>query len=337
MRISRAFLLSHWNRRVIIRTFSTYNTNSACILNGRRCANLSQSLSAFRQQRPPALYPMMMAPANRGSIVRCFVSIEGELLSKDTPSGPSGAEILKTFPRATVGRNVAEAMENLANADCVCFDVDSTVITEEGIDVLAEYLGKGPQVAELTKKAMEGGMKFQDALKARLELLMPTRNQIMDCIEKHPFQLSPHVLEFIRKLHLLGKDVYLVSGGFRIMIMPVAKKLDVAADRIVANQIKFLKDREGSYAGFKASEPTSQDMGKARALTMIQRSGYKKIVMIGDGATDAQAKPPAASFIGYGGIVARDAVVEKADWFVTDFRDLIYIIDNYSTPTNEDE
>jgi phosphoserine phosphatase len=46
------------------------------------------------------------------------------------------------------------------------------------------------------------------------------------------------------------------------------------------------------------------------------------MVMIGDGATDLQAKPPADAFIGFGGVVVRESVRQAADWFVTDFRTL---------------
>jgi len=47
------------------------------------------------------------------------------------------------------------------------------------------------------------------------------------------------------------------------------------------------------------------------------------MVMVGDGATDMQAKPPADLFIGFGGVVARQIIQENADWFVTDFSELI--------------
>jgi hypothetical protein len=46
-------------------------------------------------------------------------------------------------------------------------------------------------------------------------------------------------------------------------------------------------------------------------------------VMIGDGVTDMQAKPPAELFIGFGGVVVRQSVKEEADWFVTDFKDIV--------------
>ncbi len=55
-------------------------------------------------------------------------------------------------PKVREGVNVHIAMEALRVADAVCFDVDSTVITEEGIDVLAEFLGKGEEVAAWTRK-----------------------------------------------------------------------------------------------------------------------------------------------------------------------------------------
>ena len=109
------------------------------------------------------------------------------------------------------------------------------------------------------------------------------------------------------------------------MIHPVADILKIPHDNIVANTILF--DEKGEYHDFDANEPTSQDMGKPKALEMIQKAnGYKKMVMIGDGATDAQAKPPAVSFIGFGGVAVREKVKATADWFVTDFSDLTKVI-----------
>lgn len=228
------------------------------------------------------------------------------------------------------GQNVALAMESLANADAVCFDVDSTVIAEEGIDVLADFLGQGEAVAALTKSAMEGSQKFQDALAARLELMQPSKRSIEDCLEKMPLKLSPGVEELIEAMTVKGIHVYFVSGGFRIMIEPVARQVCVAKDRIYANTILF--DDEGNYAGFDPNEPTSADMGKPKALSQIKaENGYKTMVMVGDGATDAQAKPPADAFIGFGGIVVRPAVEKAADWFVTDFKDMTNIVENHAT------
>jgi phosphoserine phosphatase len=225
-----------------------------------------------------------------------------------------------------VGNDVDLAITSLANADCVCFDVDSTVVSEEGIDVLADYLGHGARVAELTKAAMEGGLKFQDALKLRLDLLRPSLTQINGCLRDRPLHLTPGIAEFVAELQSAEKDVWLVSGGFRIMIEPVADLLGIPKDRIVANTLRFHPD-SGEYVDFDPNEPTSADMGKPKALQNIQGARrYRAMVMIGDGATDAQAKPPASSFIGFGGVVARKPVRDAADWFVTSFDPLAEVV-----------
>lgn len=247
-------------------------------------------------------------------------------------STSSGADILATFgDKEFEGNNISAAMEALANADAVCFDVDSTVIQEEGIDVLAESLGKGEEVSAWTKKAMDGNTKFEDALAARLDIIKPSRESIEKCLEDTPLKLSPGVDTFIETLNGRGIDVYLVSGGFRIMIEPIAKMLCVGKKNIYANTIFFDENtKSGDYTGFCRDEPTSADMGKPKAVQMIKDEfGYKTVVMIGDGATDAQAKPPADAFIGFGGVVVREAVREKACWYVKDFDSLTTVVDKY--------
>lgn len=225
-----------------------------------------------------------------------------------------------------VGNQVADAMLSLFNADAVCFDVDSTVIAEEGIDVLADYLGKGPAVAALTKQAMEGDTKFQDALKLRLDLMKPSKTEIETCLKEQPLELTTGVEALMKSLQAKNVDIWLVSGGFRIMIEPVATQLNIPISNIVANTILF--DSHGNYDSFDPNEPTSRDMGKPKALEQIKAAkGYKTMVMVGDGATDAQAKPPAKAFIGFGGVIEREAVKAKADWFVSDFGDMTKIID----------
>lgn len=187
------------------------------------------------------------------NVPRAHYSCSSLLLSMSSSSSSptSGNEILSSFSQPQTGTNVAHAMEALSKADAVCFDVDSTVIMEEGIDVLGDYLGKGEEIAALTKNAMEGSQKFQDALKARLELLQPSKQSILECLEQTPLQLSPGVESFIETLIENRTDVYLVSGGFRIMIEPLARQLCVAKDHIYANSILFEEDT-GEYAGFDA-------------------------------------------------------------------------------------
>lgn len=246
----------------------------------------------------------------------------------------SGSDIMSHFVAKgsdLEGNSIEEAMHSLANADAVCFDVDSTVINEEGIDVLADSLGKGEEVAAWTVKAMEGDTKFEDALAARLEIIKPSRASILKCLDDHPLVLSPGVDRLVEVLMQNGTHVFLVSGGFRIMIEPVAKSLGISKSNIVANTIFFDEDSAtGEYSGFCRDEPTSADMGKPKAVQMLKdEHGYENVVMVGDGATDAQAKPPANAFVGFGGVAVREAVREKACWYVRDFEDMIEVVEKF--------
>lgn len=210
------------------------------------------------------------------------------------------------------------------SADAVCFDVDSTVCLDEGIDELADFCGAGQAVAEWTTRAMNGAIPFEEALAARLSLFKPSLSKVQECLEKRPPRISPGIAEFMTKLKEKGTDVYLVSGGFRQMIEPVASKLGIPFENIFANNLLF--GDSGEFLGFDTSEPTSRSGGKALAVQKIREAHhYKTLVMIGDGATDLEARQPGGAdlFICYAGVQMREAVARQADWIVFNFKELI--------------
>ncbi|XP_013145314.1 PREDICTED: phosphoserine phosphatase isoform X3 [Papilio polytes] len=212
--------------------------------------------------------------------------------------------------------------ELFRTADCVCFDVDSTVIRDEGIDELARFCGKGDEVKRLTAEAMGGSMTFQEALKKRLDIIRPTASQIRQFIATFPINLTPGITQLVKALQDRGVTVYLVSGGFRCLIDPVAEILNIPVSNVYANRLKFFFN--GEYAGFDENEPTSRSGGKGLVIRRLkEQHSYQRLVMIGDGATDAEASPPADGFIGFGGNVIRDEVRKKAAWYVTDFQELL--------------
>lgn len=207
-------------------------------------------------------------------------------------------------------------------ADAVCFDVDSTVIQEEGIDELAKFCGKGKEVEALTRNAMAGSMSFREALTVRLNIIRPQMNQIREFVRSRPPRLTPGIKKLVDCLHKRSIPVYLISGGFRGVIGPVALELNIPLQNIYANKLKFYFN--GEYAGFDENEPTSKNGGKGEVVRLLkQEHGYSNVVIIGDGATDLEACPPADAFIGYGGNVLREEVKNRAAWYVTDFQELI--------------
>ncbi|CEG35819.1 phosphoserine phosphatase [Plasmopara halstedii] len=230
--------------------------------------------------------------------------------------------VLKHFKSPTQPLTASDIWRSVGG---VCFDVDSTVCMDEGIDVLAEHCGAGQAVKEWTSKAMNGNVKFEDALAARLNIIQPSRQDIQDCLEQHPPMFTPGIRKLVATLKNKKIDVFLVSGGFRVMIEPIAEELDIPLSNVYANTIFF--DNDGNYNGFDDTELTSRDGGKAQAIDIIKRiHGFEKIAMVGDGVTDLQARPPADLIVGFGGIVTREIVKKEADLFVTDFDHLTKLL-----------
>jgi phosphoserine phosphatase len=204
--------------------------------------------------------------------------------------------------------------------------VDSTVCEDEGIDELAAFQGVGEQVAALTASAMGGGLPFETALSQRLALIRPSSSAVAAFLAQHPPRLSPGIKRLVGALQARGTSVYLVSGGFTQMIHPVARLLGVPVERVMANTLLF-HPTTGEFADFDRAAHTSRSGGKAAAIASIRAAHPQlhPVVMIGDGATDAEARGPggADAFVCYGGVIARPAVAARADWFVTSFDPLI--------------
>lgn len=232
----------------------------------------------------------------------------------------------------TTGQSLAErelfARRIWRSADAVCFDVDSTVCSDEAIDELAKFVGKGEEVAHCTQLAMGGAMSFREALQMRLEVMQLNREQLSAYINSNPIKLTQGIAELVNLLqHKQKADVFLVSGGFRELINPVAKLLGIPESHVYANRLIF-HQTTGDYVDFDRNELTSDSgsdkVGKARVCGLLkQMHGYENLIMIGDGSTDAEAKKTADLFIGFGGNQAREVVRKQADWFVYDFKELI--------------
>ena len=217
--------------------------------------------------------------------------------------------------------------KQLKNAKVICFDVDSTVLSNEGIDELAKYLKVYKEVSEITNNAMNGNIAFEISLEKRLNIMKPSINDINSFLKKNPPNFTEGVQDFIKILQH-NSEIYLVSGGFEPLIKPCAKILNIPYQNIIAN--KFIHNKEtGEYISFDKTSFTSKTGGKKLALESIKEK-YKDVddfsmVMIGDGVTDLEAKPPADLFIGFGGITERKIVKEKCDYFAKDFNELINI------------
>ena len=166
----------------------------------------------------------------------------------------------------------------------VVMDVDSTLIQQEVIDLLADYAGVMPEVKEITEQAMSGELDFKQSLAKRVGLLEGLSEEIFQWL-KPQIQLTPGVQELIFAVHELGGRIGAVSGGFSQVLEPLAK--EIGLDYWMANSLEV---RGGKLTGNLVGPVIDAD-AKATALkSWASDSGIslEQTIAIGDGANDIQ-------------------------------------------------
>ena len=122
----------------------------------------------------------------------------------------------------------------------VIMDMDSTLIQQEVIDLLAVHAGKSNEVREITELAMNGEIEFKEALAKRVQLLAGLPETIFEKVRSE-LTLSPGAESLIETLHKIGHKVGVVSGGFIEVIEPLLKKLNI--DYSKANSLEIVNGK----------------------------------------------------------------------------------------------
>ena len=164
----------------------------------------------------------------------------------------------------------------------VLLDMDSTLIQQEVIDLLAERCGVGAEVAAITQSAMRGELDFTESLTARVKLLAGANAEILESV-KAGITLTPGARTLIRTLHKLGHKVGVVSGGFLDVIEPLLKELEI--DFYRANKLEIT---DGKLTGNVLGSIIDKN-GKALALrefASAENVNLSQTIAIGDGAND---------------------------------------------------
>lgn len=188
----------------------------------------------------------------------------------------------------------------------VVIDVDSTLIQDEVIDLLAEAAGVAEEVKAITDQAMEGEVEFAEALRRRVALLGGLDVDVVTRIARE-VRLTPGARTLIRTLKRMGMKIAIVSGGFSHVTDFLASELGV--DHAVAN---VLEVADGKLTGGLVGEVVDR-AGKARILKEIaEKEGIplEQVVAVGDGANDLDMLALAGLGIAFN---ARSTVREKAD------------------------
>ena len=188
----------------------------------------------------------------------------------------------------------------------VLLDMDSTLIEQEVIDLLAEYSGKSQIISDITAKAMSGELDFKQALSARVELLAGLDESVIDQV-RQKVTLTKGAQQLITELHNLGHKVGVVSGGFIDVIEPILKDLEI--DFYKANKLDI---RDGKLTGNVVGKVIdgSEKLAVLREFASKEGINIQQTVAIGDGANDLEMIQAAGLGIAFN---AKPKVAQSAD------------------------
>ncbi len=202
-----------------------------------------------------------------------------------------------------------ESLERRAKR-LVVMDVDSTLITDEVIELVAAHAGCAEEVAAVTAATMAGELDFETSLRERVGRLAGTPASVLDEVGA-ALHLTPGARTFVRTLKRLGYTVAIVSGGFTAITDRLAADLDI--DHAVPNEVEVV---DGRLTGRLVGEVVDR-AGKAAVLRRIAAAEgvpLEQTVAIGDGANDLDMLAAAGLGIAFN---AKPVVREAADTAVS--------------------
>lgn len=200
----------------------------------------------------------------------------------------------------------------------VVFDVDSTLINDEAIELLAQRAGKREEVAEVTERAMRGELDFEQSLRQRVLTLKDLPASVLDEVA---LELSPTkgAKELIDAIHDRGGLAAAVSGGFIQLLAPVKEKLGFDFER--ANTLEVV---DGKLTGQVVGKVIDR-AAKAEALLQWSKQfglSPSQTIAVGDGANDLGMMEVAGLSVAF---CAKPVVQQKAKIALNE-RDLSQLI-----------
>ncbi|MBI5339752.1 MAG: phosphoserine phosphatase SerB [Mycolicibacterium rufum] len=235
--------------------------------------------------------------------------VTGLELRVSVPPG-SYRDLQATLARVAVQESVDIAVEDYSLSRrakrLIVFDVDSTLIQGEVIEMLAAHAGAEAAVAEVTEAAMRGELDFAESLHRRVATLEGLPAEVLDEVAEQ-IELTAGARTTLRTLRRLGYYCGIVSGGFRQVIEPLAHELMM--DFVAANELEIVDGKlTGRVIGDVVDRP-----GKAKALrNFAQQVGVpmEQTVAVGDGANDIDMLTAAGLGVAFN---AKPALREVAD------------------------
>jgi len=235
--------------------------------------------------------------------------VTGLELRVSVPPGADGP-LRKALTRVAADEGVDVAVEGYSlerrAKRLIVFDVDSTLVQGEVIEMLAAHAGAQGKVAAITEAAMRGELDFAQSLQQRVATLTGLPATVVDEVASQ-LELMPGARTTLRTLRRLGFRCGAVSGGFRRIIEPLAEELSL--DYVAANELEIV---DGTLTG-RVVGPIIDRAGKAKALReFAEQAGVpmEQTVAVGDGANDIDMLAAAGLGVAFN---AKPALREVAD------------------------
>ncbi|MEV6874362.1 phosphoserine phosphatase SerB [Amycolatopsis sp. NPDC051128] len=258
----------------------------------RRLASLGANIDAIRSV---ADYPV--------TGLELYVSVD-----RDTPEADAALRLELADAAVEAGIDIAVERAGIMRRAkrLVVFDVDSTLIQGEVIEMLGAHAGVEPEIREITEAAMRGELNFTESLERRVALLAGLPATAIDEVAAS-IELTPGARTTIRTLKRMGFRTGVVSGGFTQVIDGLAEELGL--DFAAANELEIV---DGKLTGKVVGEIVDR-AGKAKVLRRFAGEydiPLEQCVAVGDGANDIDMLSAAGMGVAFN---AKPALREVAD------------------------